>query len=173
MKALIEYVRLSSLHRGNKICLYYTAIIAFFRTSVSGFLSCHLIFKSFLMQLKCEWLSLLALRWYSLPVSHAYKMVWQYHSLVDFLLSVTSDSIALPDIYVTITKCFTGLRSSGSNLIINVHCSGESAYQIGEFINNLQFFSIHSDGWFAVRLSRYWMVHYLCLFILIVRLKLP
>ena len=127
------------------------------------------------MQLKCEWLSLLALRWYTFRVSHAYKMVWQYHSLVDFLLSVKSDSIALPDIYAMIAKCFTGFRSSDSNLIINVHCSRESAYQIGEFINNLQFFSIHIDGWFALRLSRYWMVYmyYLSLFMLIVKSKLP
>ena len=43
--------------------------------------------------------------------------------------SVKSDSIPLPDI------C-TGFGSSGSNLIINLHCSGKSASQIGESIRN-------------------------------------
>ena len=46
-------------------------------------------------------------------------------------------------------ECYAGLRSSGCDLIINVHCSGESASKIGEFINNLKFLSIHSDGDFA------------------------
>ena len=45
-----------------------------------------------------------------------------------------------------------------------MHCSGESASKVGEFINNLKFLSIHSDGWFAVRLSRCWLVYYLSLF---------
>ena len=39
-------------------------------------------------------------------------------------------------------------------LIINVHCSEESAFQVGEFINNFQFVPIHSGGWFVVRFSR-------------------
>ena len=39
-------------------------------------------------------------------------------------------------------KFYAGLRSSGC------------ASKIGEFINNLKFLSIHSDSWFAVRLSR-------------------
>ena len=43
-------------------------------------------------------------------------------------------------------------RSAGSTLIINGHCCGESVFQIDKFINDLQFLSIHSDGWFAVRL---------------------
>ena len=43
-------------------------------------------------------------------------------------------------------KCHTGLSSSGSNLIIDAHCSGKSASLIGEFIDNLQFLSINSDG---------------------------
>ena len=42
--------------------------------------------------------------------------------------------------------------------------SGESASKIGEFINNLKFLSIHSDGWLAVRLSRCLLVYYLSLF---------
>ena len=40
----------------------------------------------------------------------------------------------------------------------------ESASKIGEFINNLKFLSIHSDGWFDVRLSRCWLVYCLSLF---------
>ena len=83
---------------------------------------------------------------------------WQCNSLVDFQLSIKSDSISFQDICAKSAKCYTGLRSSGCNLIINVHCSGESASKISEFINNLKFLSIHSDGWFAVRLSRCWLV---------------
>ena len=57
-----------------------------------------------------------------------------------------SDSISFPDICAKSAECYAGLHSSGCNLIINVHCSGESASKIGEFINNLKFLSIHSDG---------------------------
>ena len=71
---------------------------------------------------------------------------WQYHSLVDFQLGVKLDSITLPDICTKSSECYTGFCSSGSNLIINVHCSGESASQVGEFINNFQFLPIqHSQ----------------------------
>ena len=38
-------------------------IPALFRSSVSGILSCHLIFRSFLRQLVWKWFSLLACRW--------------------------------------------------------------------------------------------------------------
>ena len=86
---------------------------------------------------------------------------WQYHSLVDFQLGVKLDSISLPDICTESSKCHTGFCNSGSDLIINVHCSGKSASQVGEFINNFQFLSIHSDGWFIVRFSRCWLV-FLC-----------
>ena len=89
---------------------------------------------------------------------------WQYHSLVDL-----SDSIPLPDICTKSAKSQTSFGSSGSNLITNVPCSEKSAFQIGEFIHNLQFLSIHSDGWFVVRLSRCWLMYYLSLFVLIVR----
>ena len=41
-------------------------------------------------------------------------------------------------------QCLQCLRNSGCDLIINVHCSGESASKIGEFINNLKFLSICS-----------------------------
>ena len=75
-----------------------------------------------------------------------------------------SDSISFPDICAKSAKCYAGLRSSGCNLIINVHCSGEKASKIGEFINNLKFLSIHSDGLFAARHSRCWLVYYLSLF---------
>ena len=90
---------------------------------------------------------------------------WQYKGLVDFQLSIKSDSISFPDICAKSAECYAGLCSSGCNLIINVHCSGESASKIGEFINNLKFLSIHSDGWFAVRLSRCWLVYNLSLFL--------
>ena len=69
---------------------------------------------------------------------------WQYNNLVDFQLSIKSDSISFPDICAKAAKCYAGHRSSGCNLIINVHCSGESASKIGEFINNLKFLSIHT-----------------------------
>ena len=54
----------------------------------------------------------------------------QYNSLVDFQLSVKSDSIPFPDICAMSAKCCTGFHSSGCNLIINVHCSAESASKI-------------------------------------------
>ena len=141
----------------NRVCTL--CIFAFFRTSVSDVLSCHLIFRSFLRQLRWKWLSFLAWRWYTVQVSHAYK-----NGLVDFQLSIKSDSISFPDIYAKSAECYAGLRSSGCSRIINVHCSGESASKIGEFINNLKFLSIHSDVWFAVRLSRCWLVYYVSLF---------
>ena len=122
----------------NRVCTL--CIFAFFRTSVSGILSCHLIFRIFLRQLRWKWLSFLALRWYTVQVSHALES-WQYNSLVDFQLSIKSDSISFPDICAKSAKCYASLRSSGCNIIINVHCSGESASKIGEFINNLEIFA--------------------------------
>ena len=95
------------------------------------------------------------------------KEGWKYHSLVDVQLNVKLDSISLPDIYTESSECHTGFCNSCSDLIINVHCSGKSASQVGEFINSFQFFSIHSDGWFNVRFSRCWLVYNL--FVLIVR----
>ena len=97
---------------------------------------------------------------------------WQYHSLVDFQLSDKSDSIPFPDICAKSAERYTGFRSSGCNIIINVHCYGESASKIGEFINNLQFLSIQSDVWFAIRLSMCWLVYYLSLFCANCELKL-
>ena len=73
---------------------------------------------------------------------------WQYHSLVDFQLGVKLDSISLPDICTESSECHTSLYNSGSDLIINMHCSGESASQVGELVNNFQFLPIHSDGGF-------------------------
>ena len=76
---------------------------------------------------------------------------WQYHSLVDFQLGVKLNSISLPGICSGSSKSHTGFCNSGSDLIINVHYSGKSASQVGEFINNFKFLSIHSDVWFIVR----------------------
>ena len=85
-----------------------------------------------------------------------------------------SDSIRLTDICAKSTKCYNGFHSSGYNLSINVHCSAESVSQIVEFINSLQFMSIHSDGWFAVRLSMCYLSFcvVVVVFLLIVRSKL-
>ena len=58
----------------------------------------------------------------------------QYNSTVDFQLSIKSDFISFPDICAKSAKFYAGLRSSGCNLIINVHCSGESASKIGEVV---------------------------------------
>ena len=63
----------------------------------------------------------------------------QYHSPVDVQLGVKLDSISLPDICTESSKCHTGFCKSGSDLIINVHCFGMSASQVGEFINNFQY----------------------------------
>ena len=82
------------------------------------------------------------------------------HSLVDFQLSVKSDSISFPEICARSAKCYTGFCSSRCNLIINVHCSGESASNVDEFINNLQFLFTHCNSWFAVWFSRCWLVHF-------------
>ena len=57
---------------------------------------------------------------------------WQYHSLVDFQLGVKLDSISLPDICTESSKCHTGFCNSGSDLIIDVHCSVKSASQVGD-----------------------------------------
>ena len=83
----------------------------------------------------------------------------------DLCLLVPFDSISLPDICMESSECHTGFSNSCRDLIINVHCSGKSASQVGEFISNFQFFSIHSDGWFIVRFSRCWLVYNLCLFL--------
>ena len=93
---------------------------------------------------------------------------WQYHSLVDFQLGVKLDSISLPDICTESSEYHTGFCNSGSDLIISVHYSGDTASQVGEFINNFQFLSIYSVGWFIVRFSRCWLVYNL-FFVLIVR----
>ena len=63
------------------------------------------------------------------------------------------DSISLPDICTESSECHTGFCNSGSDHIINVHCSGESVSQVGEFINNFKFLSIHSNGWLVVRVG--------------------
>ena len=59
--------------------------------------------------------------------------------LVDFQLGVKLDSISLPDICTESSKCNTGFCNFGNDLIINVNCSGKSASQVGEFINNFHF----------------------------------
>ena len=79
----------------NRVCTL--CIFAFFRTSVSGILSCHLIFRSFLRQLRWKWLSFLAWRWYTVQVSHACKRVGsttalQTFSLVSSLISFRSQT---------------------------------------------------------------------------------
>ena len=84
--------------------------------------------------------------------------VWQYHSLVDFQLGVKLDSISLPDICTESSECHIGFCDSGSDIFINVLCFGKSFSQVDAFINKFQFLSIHSDGWFIVRFSRYWLV---------------
>ena len=55
----------------------------------------------------------------------------QHNSLEDFQLSIKYDSISFPDICAKSVECYAGLRSTGCNLIINVHCSGESASKVG------------------------------------------
>ena len=134
-------VRLSSASF-SRVCTL--CIFAFFRTSVSGILSCHLIFRIFPRQLRWKWLSFLAWRWYTVQVSHAYKRVGSTTALWTFSL-VSSLILFRSQTFVQSGKCYAGFRSSGCNLIINVHCSGESASKIGEFINNLKFLSIHSE----------------------------
>ena len=89
---------------------------------------------------------------------------WQYHSLVDFQLGVKLNSISLPDICTESSECHTSFCNSGSDLIINMHCSGESASQVGKLVNNFQFLTIHSDGWFIIWFSGGWLVYNLCLF---------
>ena len=63
----------------------------------------------------------------------------QYQNIVDFQISVKSDSIPFPDSCAKSAKCYTGFRSSVCNLIINVHCSGMSDSKIGDFINKVYF----------------------------------
>ena len=138
MLALIEYVRFASLSSSG--------------TSVSRILPCHLILSVFLGSLSGN----SYVSWH-VHVSQAYKRV----GIPQPCMSI-SDSIPLPDIRTKSAKSYTSFGSSGSNLINSVFCSGKSVSQIGEFINNLQFLSIHSDGWFAVRLSRSLADAFLC-----------
>ena len=63
-------------------------------------------------------------------VSNAYKRVGSTTAL---------DSISLLVICTESFKSHSGFCNSGSDLISNVHCSGESASQVNEFINNFQF----------------------------------
>ena len=56
---------------------------------------------------------------------------WQYNSLVDFQLGVKLDSISIPDICTVSSECHTGFCDSDRDLIINVHCSGQNASQVG------------------------------------------
>ena len=53
---------------------------------------------------------------------------------------------SLKDICTEFSKCRT--CNSDSDLIINEHCSGESASCVDEFVNNFQFLSIHTDSLF-------------------------
>ena len=92
----------------------------------------------------------------------------QYHNLLDFQLGVKLDSILLPDICTESSEYHTGFCNSGKDLIINVHCSGESASQVGEFINDFQFFVHCSDSWFVVWFFGCWLVYNLCLFFLLI-----
>ena len=57
--------------------------------------------------------------------AHAYKRVGSTN-LIDFQLGVKLDSIRLPYICRESSECHTGFCNSGSDLTINVHCSGES-----------------------------------------------
>ena len=84
------------------------------------------------------------------------KKGWQYHNLVDFQVRVKLDSFLLPDICKESSECHTGLRNS------NLHYSGGSAFQVGEF--NKKFLSIHSDSWFIERFSGCWLVNNICRF---------
>ena len=116
-------------------------IPAFFRTSMSGILSCHLVFDSFLKQLKLKWLSIFAMTLIYCPCLTCIQVGWQNHILVNFQLDVVCTESSV---------CHTGFCNSGSDLIINVHWSGTSASQVhvGEFINSFQFF-VHSQCWFV------------------------
>ena len=105
-------------------------------------------FNSFLKQFKWKWVSLFAWRWYTVQVLHAYKRAGSTTAF--FQLGVKLDSISF-------------VRSLPNATLAVMHCSGESASQVDEFIN-FQFLSIHSDGWFIVRFSRCWLVYNLCLF---------
>ena len=71
--------------------------------------------------------------------SHMHTRGLAVHSLVDFQLGVKLDSISIPDICTESYECQTCFCNSGSDLIINLHCSGESAPQVGEFIINFSF----------------------------------
>ena len=92
---------------------------------------------------------------------------WQYHGLVDFQLGVRLYFNSLPD--KGSSECHIGVCNSGSDLIINVHCSGESDSQVGEISDNFQFLSIHIDDIPGVRHSRCRMCSISVSFVLIVR----
>ena len=120
----------------NRVCTL--CIFAFFRTSVSGILSCHLIFRIFIRQLRWKWLSFLAWRWYTVQVSHAYKRVGSTTALYTFSLV----SSLIPFRSQTFVRSLPNATLAFA--VLAVTSSGESASNIGEFIDNLKFF-VHSQ----------------------------
>ena len=127
-------------------------------TSVSGTLSCHLIFRSFLRQFKWKWLRLLAWRWCSVHVSHAYEMVGG--QLVSSLIPLRSQTF--PRRLPNATQVLSILAVTRSSI-----CTATDRVlptYVNEFINNLQSLTVHFDGWLNVGFSRYWLVRYLSLF---------
>ena len=78
--------------------------------------------------------------------------------------ALLTDSILLLDICLVSSKCHTGFRNFGCDLIIIVHCSGENASQVYEFINTSGF--VHSGGSYIPGAG--WYTTYV-FFVLIVR----
>ena len=97
-------------------------IHAFFRTPVCGILSCHLIFNNFLKLSLC------------MTLVYCPRLTCiEEGSFVSRLIPFR------PRHLHAVFECHTGFCNSISDLIIHVHFSGESASQVGEFINNFQF----------------------------------
>ena len=106
-----------------------------------------------------EWESFSDCAFSSLPTctfSHAYKRVGSTTALSTFSLV----SSLIPFRFQTFARSLPkATLAFGSALIISVHCAGESASQVGKFINNFQLLSIHSDDWFIVRFSMCWLMY--------------
>ena len=97
-------------------------ITALFRTSGSGILSFNLIFNIFLKQLKWKCL-------------HAYKRVGSTTALKTFSMVSNMIPFGFQTFALSLSsECHTWFCNSEVDLTINVHCSEESAFHVGEFL---------------------------------------
>ena len=115
-------------------------IPALFRTSVSGILSCHLIFRSFLRQHAVGKLSKFCMR------------IIVYAAAPICILS-TLCQVCFHFYFHVVDKCCTSLDNPSNDFIINVYNSRPCASKVGEPVYHLQSLTFHCDGRLLLMLS--------------------